>query len=39
MANDLPFEVMTQVKSVVEQYLPGLKDAKYTIAKQYMSWP
>jgi hypothetical protein len=36
-ANSLPFEVMTQVKSVVEQYLPGLKDAKYSIAKQYMS--
>ena len=36
-ANDLPFEVMTQVKSIVEQYLPGLKDAKYSIAKQYMT--
>lgn len=35
--NDLPYEVMTQVKSIVEQYLPGLKEAKYSIAQQYMT--
>ncbi len=35
--SDLPYEVMTQVKSIVEQYLPGLKDAKYSIAKQFMT--
>lgn len=35
--NDLPFEVMSQVKSIVEQYLPGLKDAKFSISKQYMT--
>lgn len=29
--------VMTQVKTIVEQYLPGLKDAKYSVAKQYAS--
>lgn len=34
---DLPYEVMSQVKSIVEQYLPGLKDARYSIAKQYLS--
>ena len=39
MENDLPFEVMTQVKSIVEQYLPGLKEAKYSIAKQYTTSP
>ena len=39
MENALPFEVMTQVKSIVEQYLPGLKEAKYSIAKQYTTWP
>ncbi len=27
--------VMTQVKQIVEQYLPGLKGARYTVAKQY----
>jgi hypothetical protein len=37
--NDLPFEVMTQVKSIVEQYLPGLKEAKYSIATQYTTSP
>jgi hypothetical protein len=35
--SDLPYEVMTQVKSIVEQYLPGLKDAKYSVAKQFMT--
>ncbi len=35
--SDLPYEVMTQVKSIVEQYLPGLKDPKYSIAKQYLT--
>jgi hypothetical protein len=37
--NDLPFDVMTQVKSIVEQYLPGLKEAKYSIAKQFTTSP
>ena len=34
---DLSVAVMTQVKSIVEQYLPGLKEASYSLSKQYMA--
>jgi hypothetical protein len=32
----LPSEVMTQVKSIVEKYLPGMRDANYTFSRVYM---
>lgn len=35
--NDLPYDVMSQVKSIVEQYLPGVKEAKFSIARQYFN--
>lgn len=31
----LDAQVMRQVKQIVEQYLPGLKGAQYTVSKQY----
>lgn len=34
---DLSVNVMTQVKSIVEQYLPGLKEANYSLSKQYIT--
>ncbi len=32
----LPVEVMGQVKSIVEKYLPGMRDASYTMSRVYM---